>query len=153
NNEDNPRRNSFTQNARGASAAAALSDHAGAGHPEREKHGSNRAESSRDWSSGDRAADFRAHHRSSRGERSGAKASEMASGRDRSSETMWTKLAPDGAAAENPEGFFCNCRGRRVACTRLRSAADTAAATEQRFRVEINRFASIRRGAFKNGAG
>ena len=52
-----------------------------------------------------------------------------------------------------PEGFLCNCRGRRVACTESGNAADTAAATEQRSRFEINRVASIRRRAFKNGAG
>ena len=90
-----------TQNARGARAAADLSDHAGAGHPEREKHGSNRAESSRDRSGGDSATDFRAHHCSFRGEGSGAKTSEMATGRDRSGQTMWTKLAADGATPEN----------------------------------------------------
>src|SRR5437588_10073685 len=101
--EGTPLRNSLTQNARGAGAAAALSDHAGPGHPEREKHGSNRAESSRDRSGGDRATDFRAYHRSSRGEGSGAKTSEMATGRDRSSQAVWTKLAADGADAEKAE--------------------------------------------------
>ena len=49
--------------------------------------------------------------------------------------------------------FFFSGRGRRVVCTRLRNAADTAAATEQRSRFEINWFPSIRRAPFKNGAG
>src|SRR6266481_7308420 len=66
---------------------------------------------------------------------------------------MWTKLAADGATAEKAQRFFFNCRGRRVACTRLRNAAYTAAATEQRSRFEINWLPSIRRRPFKKGVG
>ena len=54
---------------------------------------------------------------------------------------------------DNAPRFLFNCRGRHVACTRLRNAADTAAATEQRSRFEVDWVPSIRRRAFKNGAG
>src|SRR5207237_6302566 len=109
------------------------SDQADTDHPKKEKHGYKRAENIRDRSGGGNATDFRAHHRSSRGEGGVAKTSEMATARDRSGQTMWTKLAADGADAENAERVFFKCRGRRVSCTKFSNAAGPAASTKIRF--------------------
>ena len=47
------------------------------------------------------ATDLRAHHCASRGQGSRAKTSEMATGRDRSCQAIWTKLASDGATPQD----------------------------------------------------